>query len=188
MKIQAARQLYNTQLDSLWNKKQQLTKLLDQPDAGQNFDRVEISKELDSVTEQYEQTQSIISAINQKESMIRDTEATRQSCENAAKAAEEIAKCMEIARRIASGGKVPAYDEQKLMEFSYEIYQMAKQMASMRQQEGKEYDSLWDDEGSDEEPASPEEIAANSEINTGALAAECSAGESVGAAEECPAL
>lgn len=49
--------------------------------------------------------------------------------------AEDMAKAMETARRISRGDIVPAIDEQKLMEFSQELYQMAKNMAMLHQME-----------------------------------------------------
>lgn len=60
---------------------------------------------------------------------------------------DDMAKMMEIARRIAQGGKVPPLDEKKLMEYSSEMYQMAKQAAMMSQnKEHKQYESLFEDE------------------------------------------
>lgn len=59
----------------------------------------------------------------------------------------DYAKIMEIARRISNGDKVPAYDEKKLMEYSAEMYQMAKAAALLHQKgKRKEYDSLYDEE------------------------------------------
>jgi hypothetical protein len=72
---------------------------------------------------------------------------------------------MEIARRISKGDKVPASDEQKLMEFNMEIYQMAKNMAVMNaNKKHKEWDSLWDDEEDDKENPDPQEVADNTEM------------------------
>ena len=54
---------------------------------------------------------------------------------------------MEVARRLMKGGIVPASDEKKLMEFSMEMYQAAKNMGAMaKQREKEEYDSLWEEE------------------------------------------
>lgn len=56
-------------------------------------------------------------------------------------------KLMEIARRIAKGDIVPFSDEQKLMEFSNDLYQMAKQAALLnREKELKKHDALFDEE------------------------------------------
>ena len=46
-----------------------------------------------------------------------------QQADAAAEYAEDMGKMMEVARRIMKGGIVPASDEKKLMEFSFEMYQ-----------------------------------------------------------------
>ncbi len=71
---------------------------------------------------------------------------------------------MELFRRISNGDKVPPADEQKLLEFSQELYMAAKNMAAMKKEQGKEYDSLWGDEEKTEY-ADPREVAENSEIS-----------------------
>ena len=92
-------------------------------------------------------------------------EAARQSAEAAAEYGKEIAKIMEVYRRIASGGKVPAGDEQKLMDYSYELYSAAKTAALTAQKNDDEYDSLWEEEEEDTgEEKSPQEIADETEI------------------------
>lgn len=65
----------------------------------------------------------------------------------AADAVADLAKIMEIARRIANGDKVPATDEKKLMEFNSDLYQAAKAAALVNDsKEHKEYKSLFDEE------------------------------------------
>lgn len=59
----------------------------------------------------------------------------------------DMAKLMEIARRIARGDKVPAKDEKKLMEFSPELYQIAKAAAMLHaNKKHKKHKSMFDDE------------------------------------------
>jgi hypothetical protein len=65
------------------------------------------------------------------------------------KQAQDEAKALETARRIAKGGKVPSVDEQKLMEYSPELYAMAKMQAMMAKRHEK-YDSLYEDEKNSE--------------------------------------
>jgi len=61
--------------------------------------------------------------------------------------AEDMAKALTTARRIARGDIVPATDEQKLMEYSDELYQMAKSAAMMHEMEEHQKDkSLYSDE------------------------------------------
>lgn len=65
----------------------------------------------------------------------------------AAEAMEDVAKLMEIARRIANGDKVPSGDEKKLMEYNFKLYQVAKSAAMMaKNNDPKNYKSLFEDE------------------------------------------
>lgn len=73
----------------------------------------------------------------------------KEQAENSDKAAEafkDMAKIMEIARRISNGDIVPALDEKKLMEFDADLYQMAKAAAILNaDKERKKYDSLFEE-------------------------------------------
>lgn len=78
---------------------------------------------------------------------------------------EEMAKCLEIARRISRGDKVPAQDEKKLMEFNMDIYKMAKNMAAINMnRKHEEWDSLWGEE-EEKEYEDPREVSENAEAN-----------------------
>lgn len=71
------------------------------------------------------------------------------------------AAAIEIARRIAKGGKVPASDEQKLLEMNPDMYQMAKQQALMAHHHKKHKDSLFDKiekPENDNSPVEPEQV------------------------------
>ncbi len=57
----------------------------------------------------------------------------------------DLAKALEIARRILNGDIVPAQDEQFLMEFNSEIYMRVKSMAKEKD-DPKEYDTLMEEE------------------------------------------
>ena len=85
-----------------------------------------------------------------KEAMERDM--YQEMLEKANEAAEaqgegfaELAKALEIARRILNGDIVPAQDEQFLMEFNSEIYMRVKSMAKEKD-DPKEYDTLMEEE------------------------------------------
>ncbi len=66
--------------------------------------------------------------------------------ENARDNGDELGKIMTIFRRIANGDIVPWKDEKKLMEYSAEMYQAAKNIASMRKnEEPKKYKSVEDE-------------------------------------------
>ena len=77
---------------------------------------------------------------------------------------EDLGKIMEVARRLMKGDIVPATDEKKLMEYSMEMYQAAKNIGSMvRKKEREEHDSLWDDDEEPTEYEDPMEVANNTE-------------------------
>lgn len=91
-----------------------------------------------------------------------------QQADAAAEYAEDVAKMMEVARRIMKGGIVPAQDEKKLMEYSFEMYQTAKNIGSLARREKKEkYKSLWKEE-EEKEYDDPQEAAENGTAPAGA--------------------
>ena len=61
----------------------------------------------------------------------------RQQAEAGQDMAEDMAKALETARRIADGHIVPAIDEKKLMEYDFELYQVAKSAAMLHDMEEK---------------------------------------------------
>lgn len=77
-----------------------------------------------------------------------ELEQMRKQSKEGAEAALDFAKIMEIARRISNGDKVPPSDEKKLLEYSSEMYQMAKTaaMAHQNDKKRKEYDALFEEE------------------------------------------
>ncbi|MBR2133035.1 MAG: hypothetical protein IJ955_10975 [Oscillospiraceae bacterium] len=169
MKIKDAKNVYSAHLDTLRNRNHILTELLKDsekhPESMQNFDRVEISRELSKVDAQYRTTQKVMDHILTTESMIYHCDTVKQQSEAAAEGAEEFGKMLTIYRRIASGGEVPPKDERRLMEFSHELYMAAKAAAMMKQDEGEKYDSLWKAEEEIEgETKSVGEIAEDTEI------------------------
>ena len=167
MKIGEAKQLYQSHLSTLSSYRQKLKKSLESvPENHPNFDRTEISSELSRISVEYERTKAGLEQICSQETLIQNAEASRQESEATAEAMEEMMKCLEIARRISNGDKVPASDEKKLMEYDYKLYISAKNMAMVnKNNKPKEYDSLWDEEETDEPASSPEEIAENTDIN-----------------------
>lgn len=68
-----------------------------------------------------------------------------------ADAFEDMAKIMEIARRISMGDKVPSKDEKKLMEFNPKLYQAAKAAAMLHAGEKqRKHKSLFEEEEENE--------------------------------------
>lgn len=167
MKLGQAQKIANTQLDWLRQRKHELTQLLkDGPAAGGgSFDRVELSKALSAVEEEYEQTSAIAQQLSAWNTNIQNAEIARQQGEAIAEEAENLMKILEVFRRIAKGDHVPPADEKKLMEYSTEMYMAAKNMALMnRNAEAEDHDSLWEEEGPEQEPVDPAELADNTEV------------------------
>ena len=115
--------------------------------------------------EAYEQMELQKNSNNQKYSQSQmkmfqeEMERMRESNEKAAEHADDTSKIMTIFRRIANGDIVPPKDENKLMEYSMEMYQAAKNLGSMKQNEDrKKYKSV-DEEDDDENGAISKEEA-----------------------------
>lgn len=166
MKILDARQAYSAQLSTLWDKKQSLTKLLEESEttAMPDVDRVELSRELDAITAQYEETQGVMEHILTRETALYNAEVSRQQADAIAEMGDDMIKMMTIFRRISSGAKVPPSDERRLMEYDAKLYMLAKSSAMLGKTDDKEYDSLWKDEKPTENP-DPQEVADNAEIS-----------------------
>ena len=95
MKLGEAQRVTLQHLDVLFRKKQDLTKLLkDESSSGASFDRVELSKALSAVEEEYKETQSIAEELSALNANIQNAEIARQQSEAAAEAAEEILKIL----------------------------------------------------------------------------------------------
>ena len=125
----------------------------------------ELEEQIDILNDEIKENEKGLDGIIETEVGIFNAENSKQQADAMKKYAEDMAKCLEIARRISNGDKVPATDEKKLMDFNMEIYMAAKNMSVMNQEKKhKEYDSLWGEE-EEKEYADPQEVASNSEIN-----------------------
>lgn len=189
MKIKEARQAYTAQLDILRNRQKELIKKRDEneaklKEAGTNTTvssdggvvidlsgeyrklAQELQEKIDKVKEQIDEHIKLRDQVIEMEAGIANAEASKQQGEAMQDYGEEMAKCLEIARRIANGDRVPAQDEKKLMDFNMEVYMAAKNMAAMNiDKKHKDYDSLWQDEEEKGENPDPMEMAADTEIN-----------------------
>lgn len=125
---------------------------------GKAIDRIEIKRDNASKT---------MEGINTQKTFLQEAENSKRAGEAAAKQAENYSKCLEVARRIARGDKVPLKDEQKLLEFNSEMYQMAKNMAAVANNEKvKKHKSLWKDGDENQQPEqSVEETVDNMECS-----------------------
>ena len=126
----------------------------------------ELQERIDTLTDQIKKNEKSLDDVIEMEVGIANSEVAKQQGDAMEEAAEDMAKCLEIARRICRGDKVPAQDEKKLMDFNMEIYQIAKNMAVMNMnKKHKEWESLWEDEEEKQEYADPMETAADAEMN-----------------------
>lgn len=189
MKIAEARRAYATQLSAQRSQKAQLQKQKEKLEQ-EKTNRLSVSSEtsgngvslelsdeylkrftelqerIDTLTDQIKKNEKSLDDVIEMEVGIANSEVAKQQGDAMEEAAEDMAKCLEIARRISRGDKVPAQDEKKLMDFNMEIYQIAKNMAVMNMnKKHKEWESLWEDEEEKQEYADPMETAANTEID-----------------------
>jgi len=174
MKIAESRQIYSSQIrayqeqkSALLKQKQDLEKKINTTPDGKSVyaneaaileltmkavdeKQTEYQKYMDKLSEQWAATANMVSAKQQGEAM--EDYVT------------DMGKVMEVARRLMRGAIVPASDERKLMEYSMELYQSAKNMGAMvRQRKKEEYDSLWKDDEGPTEYEDPMEVADNAE-------------------------
>lgn len=169
MKIGEASRIYSTRMSKLQDKRNELLeqkKALEKGEIEMTDDEVlSLKKAIDRVDIQYEKSSEFMEGFNMQKSLMQNAEASRQQGDAMAKQADEYTKCIEVARRIARGDKVPPKDEKKLLEFNSEMYQMAKNMGAMaeRNKKRKEHESLWKNEDENNETLSPEEVVNNME-------------------------
>ncbi len=127
----------------------------------------ELQEKIDELSGQIKNNEKTLDDLIEQEVGIFNRIASEQQADAMKEYGEEMAKCLEIARRISRGDRVPAQDEKKLMDFNMEIYQMAKEMAAMNMdKKHKEWDSLWGDE-EEKEYEDPFEASQNAETSVG---------------------
>lgn len=189
MKIKEARQAYTAQLDVLRDRQRKLLKEKEENDRRLMYgtqDEVwnggsgvvidlseeyrrraqELQEKIDRVKEQIEEHVKLRDQVIGMEVGIANAEVAKQQGEAMQEYGEDVAKCLEIARRIANGDKVPASDEKKLMDFNMEVYMAAKNMAVLNEdKKHKEYKSLWEEEEEKGENPDPLEMAGDTEIS-----------------------
>lgn len=171
MKIGEATRIYSEQISKLREKRSELLdkkKALENGEIEMTDEEVKaLGKSLDRVDVQYEKASEIMGSINEQKNLLYNAEASKRTGDAMAEKAQNDAKCLEIARRIARGDKVPPKDEEKLLEFSAEMYQVAKNMAIMADKEkSREHKSLWDDEDeNDRSEQSVDEVVDNMECS-----------------------
>lgn len=175
MKIKDAQDKYRQQRQALVNQRKQLVKKRDElkkkvptsEEEKEYFSETAATLELSikEVNQRFDENQTVLDQLAEQHAAVWNAEVSRQQGDALQEAAMEVGKIMAVFRRIASGAIVPAKDEQKLMEYSMEMYKAAKNLATMRimEEERKKYDSLWDDEEEEQEEYDPQGKADNAE-------------------------
>lgn len=161
MKIGEVKKQYSFQMNALRSRRIELEKEKKMNEKRQDREANEgVILELTALEEEYNKMTKFMEEFHMYRNALQNGEAARQQGEAMAEYTEDVVKCMEIARRISRGAKVPPYDEKKLMEFNFEMYMTAKNAAMINSHKSrKEYKSLWEDEEEgDEEKTPPSEI------------------------------
>ena len=127
----------------------------------------ELQQKIDELSGQIKNNEKTLDDLIDQEVGIFNSIASKQQADAMKEYGEEMAKCLEIARRISRGDHVPAQDEKKLMDFNMDIYKMAKEMAAVNMdKEHKDWDSLWGEE-EEKEYEDPREASENAETDVG---------------------
>ncbi|MBO4988045.1 MAG: hypothetical protein J6C63_04260 [Lachnospiraceae bacterium] len=172
MKISEVRIQYNQQIKSyreqqvlLANRKKELEqKIRTTPDGVTLFanEAATLELQINAVNEKQDEYREYMDKLLEQWAAVANMESSKQQGEAMEEYYEDMGKIMEVARRIMKGGIVPADDEKRLMEYSMELYQAAKNMGALAK-EREEYDTLWEEEAEEGEPADPMEVADNTE-------------------------
>ncbi len=180
MKIGEAQQMYRQQVKSYRQQRTVLAKQLEDvrsrmrhiPADEETKEKYEseaatLQLTLDALDEKESEYQEYLDKLAEKYCAYWNAEVAEQQKDAGKEYAAEMGKIMEVARRIMKGSIVPASDEKKLMEFSMDMYQVAKNIGAMvRQEKKKKYDSLWEDEEK-KEYDDPGEVAENADAGPG---------------------
>lgn len=173
MKIVEARQIYSTQIKAyheqhttLFKQKKELEEKMKSEENGTITyanEAATLELNIKAVEEQKNKYQEYMDKLMQQWNAISNMEAAKQQGEAMEESMVDLGKIMEVARRIMKGGIVPPTDEKKLMEYSMELYQAAKNIGALVKKEKEEYDSLWEEKKEKEEAVNPAEAADNAE-------------------------
>lgn len=174
MKIEEARQTYNVQLKTYYDKqrelhrqRQELDEKIKTTENGSIIYENEAARlelQYNAVSEKRQEYQDYMNKIMEQWGNTFDKLVADQQADAYADAAKDMQKIMLVARRIMHGDKVPAKDEKKLMEFDYKLYAMAKSAGAMAKlRDRKEHKSLWEDEEK-KESLDAKEVADNTEV------------------------
>lgn len=175
MTIKEVRQTYGTQIKSyheqqiaLQKQKKELERKINTTPDGKNVyanEAAVLELTIQAVDEKQSEYQAYMEKVTEQWAAVANMEVAKQQGEAMEEYAIDMGKIMEVARRLMKGGIVPPTDEKKLMEYSMELYQAAKNIGAMaKEKEKEEYDSLWEEKVDKEEAEDPMEVADNAEI------------------------
>lgn len=170
MKIGEAKVVYRNQISAYQEQKNILAKqkqVLEEkmkydPEAKKLFAEEAATLELtiDALDKKQSEYQDYLSKLNQQWMGQVNALTAKQQGEAMEEYNQDLMKVMEVARRLMKGAIVPPQDEKKLMEYSMELYQAAKNIGALaKQKEKEEYDSLWDEKEDKSAPEDPMEVA-----------------------------
>ena len=174
MKIGEAKVVYRNQISAYQEQKNILAKqkqaleekMKYSPEAKELFAEEAATLELtmNALDEKQSEYQDYLSKLNQQWMGQVNALTAKQQGEAMEEYNQDLMKVMEVARRLMKGAVVPPMDEKKLMEYSMELYQAAKNIGALaKQKEKEEYDSLWDEEEDNTTPEDPMQVADNKE-------------------------
>lgn len=171
MKISEARQLYSSQIKAyheqqtiLYKQKQELEQKINTTPDGKNVyanEAATLELTIQAVDDKQNEYRDYMEKLLEQWSSTANMISSKQQGEAMEESMADMGKILEVARRIMKGGIVPPSDEKKLMDFSMELYQAAKNMGALAKKR-EEYDSLWE-EKKEEELEDPIETADNTE-------------------------
>lgn len=171
MKISEVRQQYGAQIKSyheqqllLAKQKKELEHKMNTLPNGKDIyanEAATLELTIEAVDEKQSEYREYMEKLTEQWAGVANMVSAQQQGEAMKEYAIDMGKIMEVARRLMKGGIVPAEDEKKLMEFSMEMYQAAKNIGAMAKKK-EEYDSLWE-EKEEKELEDPMEVADNTE-------------------------
>ena len=134
MKIIEAQKIYLANRSVLVEQKKTLTSQRDKAkkmaeltgDSAYSDEAASLELTLKETEDKFLKNQDILDNLAEQHCNVANAEVNRQISDPETGLAAEYGKILEVARRIATGGKVPYKDEKKLMEYSDKLYQAAK--------------------------------------------------------------
>ena len=175
MTIKEVRQTYGVQIRSyheqqiaLQKQKKELERKISTTPDGKNVyanEAAVLELSIQAVNEKQNEYREYMEKVTEQWAAVANMEVAKQQGEAMEEYAIDMGKIMEVARRLMKGAIVPATDEKKLMEYSMELYQAAKNIGALvKEKEKEDQDSLWEAKEEPEVVEDPMETADNTEV------------------------